>query len=419
MRTHRALAPTLLHVFPGFEGGGAQLRMASILNAIGDEFRHQIIAIDGNVDAAGALDPALGAEFHPAPARSGSLPAANAFRRAVRALRPDAVLTYNWGAIDASIGARLAGCTVIHNECGFGADEAVTLKRRRVWTRRIILNTIFRTVVTSANMLRIARTQFRIPAAKAQLIRTGVDVERYRPGRNTEGRLSMGMSASEILFGYAGGLRPEKNLPLMIRALHEARIPNARLLLIGDGPRRGALEELTRQLGVAGQVIFAGHVSDPLPYLLMLDAFVMSSSTEQVSNALLEAMACGLPVVCTDVGDSRELLGPAGERFVVPPGDTGALTQALREVAANGERRVALGVANRERSVAEYGKDKMVREYAALFQAAVEHQRGSVKRQPRTALLGDTTAEISLSPRGMGSSESSRIDEPPCRYPHR
>lgn len=382
-------APVLLHVFPGFEGGGAQLRMASILNALGEEFQHRIVAVNGNVQAAGVLDPALAVGFDPPPGRRGLLGAVDGFRRIVRRVAPDVVVTYNWGTIEAVIGARLARATVIHNECGFGADEAIALKRRRVWTRKMVLHTVYRTVVTSANMLRTARNRFGLPAEKAQLIRTGVDVERYRPGRNGEGREAMGVGAEEILFGYTGGLRPEKNLPLLIRAFRDARIPKSRLLLVGDGACRDALRELTRELGLSDRVIFAGHARDPLPYLLTMDAFVMSSDTEQVSNAMLEAMACGLPVVCTDVGDSRELIGPPGAGFAVPPRDATALSAALREM-ASGRTRALLGPANRARAVREYGKDKMVGEYAALFRCAVEHHRERLKRWPQRGLLPDT-----------------------------
>ncbi len=366
--------PNLLHIFPSFGSGGAQLLTASIINALGHEFAHRIMAIDGDLGASAAIDSAIHVEFCPAPSHARPFTAPSAFRRTVQELRPALVLTYNWGAIEAVMGARMAGCTVIHNECGFGADEAVKLKRRRIWTRRLVLNTIFRTVATSANMLRIARRQFGLSARKAQLIRTGVDVVRFRPGRNTPGRISLGVSEQTVLFGYIGGLRPEKNLPLMMRAFGDAQIPNAKLILVGDGPCRRSLEDLVRELCIADAVIFAGHVMDPLPYLLMLDVFVMSSSTEQLPNALLEAMACGLPVVCTDVGDSRETLGAAAEGCVVRPGDLDDFVQALRAMANNSDRRTSLGAANRKLSATHYCKENMVREYAALFHAALDHR---------------------------------------------
>src|SRR5260370_15277497 len=106
------------------------------MNALGREFAHRIMAIDGDLSAAAAIDPSIRAEFCTAPPQKG-LFTAPAFLRAVQMLRPALVLTYNWGAIEAVIGARMAGCTVIHNDSGFGSDEAVQLKRRRICTRKL------------------------------------------------------------------------------------------------------------------------------------------------------------------------------------------------------------------------------------------------------------------------------------------
>jgi L-malate glycosyltransferase len=367
-------APKLLYVFPGFPAAGAQLRMVSIMNALGDSFSHRIIALDGDLSAAEALSRDIDATVEGPPTPKAGL---LAFRSLVKSHLPAAVLTYNWGAIDATIGARMAGvCPVIHNECGFGPDEATTLKRRRVWTRRLVLNSIFQTVVTSANMLRIVRKEFRLPPHKARLIQTGVDASRYRPCRNPALRRAWGVADREILFGYLGGLRPEKNLELLLRAFHEAALPEAKLALAGVGSRRAELERLAAELFLSDRVIFAGHQSDAPAYLAALDVFTMSSLTEQVSNAQLEAMAAGLPVICTDVGDSRELLGGAADDCVVASRDQTGYATALRRLAVNPERRAELGAANRCRAVEHYSSDRMVREYAELLQSAAA-RRGS------------------------------------------
>ena len=363
-------APRLLHVFPGFGPGGTQLRMVSIINSLGARFAHRVISLDGNTTAANAFAGVeVTVEGPPAPAKT---PRPLVFRAMVRKMRPAAVLTYNWGAIDATLGARLARvCPVIHNECGFGADEAQRLIRRRVWTRRLILNSIYRTAVTSETMLKIALRDFKLPPRKVQLIRTGVDVDRYRPMANRERRDTFGAADGALVLGYLGGLRPEKNLSMLIRSYHTADLPNSKLVLIGEGPCRGDLERLAKELRIADRVIFAGHRPEPSRYLADLDVFVMSSVTEQVSNAQLEAMACGLPVICTNAGDSGELLGQNASVCVVEPNNEAAYTDALRRIAADRNLRMSLGTANRERAVRLYSKDRMVNEYAALFEAAL------------------------------------------------
>ena len=378
--------PQLLHVFPSFGAGGTQLRMASIINALGSSFGHHVISMDGEFGASRAVN-GVQLKVSSAPSQYRGLPNAFAFRNAVRRLRPAAVLTYNWGAIDAVLGARLAAfCPVIHNECGFGEDESITLKRRRVWARRFILRTVFRTVVTSQTMLTIAKTQYKLRSDKIQLIRTGVDVNRYQPSRNTAGRMSLGVGDKDLLWGYIGGLRPEKNLGLLLRAFKSARLPNSKLLLVGDGPCRRELEALARSLCIADRTIFAGHQTNPARYLAMLDCFVMSSATEQISNAQLEAMASGLPVICTDVGDSRALLGEEAECCVVPPGDAVSYARALQNLASSAPLRAGLGSVNRRRSIDSYSKDRMVREYAALLECALNQRQATNVQRFRVRL---------------------------------
>ena len=266
----------------------------------GPAFSHHIISLDGGRNALSALDTNVDVTFSEAPVNSGGWSRVLFFRGLVTALRPAAVLTYNWGTIEATSGARIASiCPVIHNECGFGPDEANVLLRRRVWARRAILNAIFRTVVTSKTLLSIALTQYKLAPGKVQLIGTGVDVNRFHPHRDRFGRENLGATEDDVLFGYVGGLRPEKNLDLLLYSFHASQLPNSKLLLVGEGPCRPELENLVRKLDLQGKVIFAGHHADPAPVLGMLDAFVMSSLTEQVSNAQLEAMASGLPVICT------------------------------------------------------------------------------------------------------------------------
>ena len=363
--------PELLHVFPGFGPAGTQLRMVSILNALGKSFRHRIIALDGNVGAAQAFAPDIEVSLESAPAAASSGHRTFAFRNLVKERLPAAVVTYNWGAIEVTLGARFAACCpVIHNECGFGVEESGTLIRRRVWTRRILLNTIFRTVVTSETMFAIARHQYKITARKVQFIRTGVDVTRYRPQQHRAPRETLGLKPGALLFGYLGGLRAEKNLGMLVRAFHSASIPGATLVLAGDGPCRQELMGLVAKLDLGDKVIFAGHQTDSASYLAMLDVFVMSSDTEQVSNALLEAMASGLPVVCTDVGDSRALLGEAAN-FLAAPRDEQAYVQLLRKLSTDAGLRARLGSANRIRAVTCYPMNRMIAEYGKLFEDAV------------------------------------------------
>ena len=363
----------LLHVFPTFGPGGTELRMASIINGLGEAFVHTIVALNGQKGAAERLNPDVAVEFLQAPSGRGSLLYPLALRRAVLSARPDLLVTYNWGAIDAVLGCMIAPpCPMVHNECGFGPDEASHLKTRRVWVRRVALRRVFCTIVVSRLLHRLARTRFLLSEAKLRFIQTGVDTERFTPRRNRELRRQWGIDDETVVFGFAGGLRGEKNLHLLLTAFSEATLPgDARLVLIGDGPDRAELEQLVENLGIRERVSFRGHTSDISQVMPAFDVFVMSSRTEQTPNALLEAMACGLPVIATDVGDCAALVGASGASFIVGSNDRAGYAGALGRMAASKHLRAELGALNRSRAVTEFSKMRMIQEYREVYEAAV------------------------------------------------
>ncbi len=375
--------PHLLHVFPSFGTGGAEIRVTSIMNSLGASMSHTVLALNGNLEAAGRVKRPVELRIVPPPPGQGSPLYPLKLRNAIRHIQPDALVTYNWGAMDAVIGASIGSlCPIIHNECGFGADEATRLKRRRVLTRRIVLNRIYKTVVVSTTALNLALHCFKLRPSKVQFIRTGVDAERFQPRRNHAWRERHGIPDGAVLFGYVGGLREEKNAQLLVRAFAEARLPNAWLALIGDGPCRRELEGLRDELGLGEKLIFEGQVADTAPYLAAFDVFALSSLTEQTPNALLEAMACGLPAITTRVGDVPEILGACPGPAPVAPYDLGAYVEAMRVMAGQPELRAAAGAANRQRVTSHYSLERMSREYAALYQAAAGSALAQLRQKP-------------------------------------
>jgi glycosyltransferase involved in cell wall biosynthesis len=279
------------------------------------------------------------------------------------------VVTYNWGAIESVAVSIVRHCPIIHTEDGFGPDEAVKLHSRRVWVRRLLLPRVHCTVVPSRTLLKIASDKYRLSAGKVRLIVNGVDPIRFQPARDPELREQLGCGEDTVVFGYVGYLRPEKNLLLLLEAFARAGIDNSRLILIGDGDQRGALEQKARELGISDSVVFAGHVSQPDRYFAVLDVFTMSSITEQMPISLLEAMACGLPVICTDVGDSGELAGGVPPA-VVPSRDLDAYTHSICLLAGDSTLRKKLGDANRQRCLRDFTLDRMIHQYEEVYFAA-------------------------------------------------
>lgn len=370
----------LMHVFPDFGPGGAELRVVKIMNGMGPAVRHTVLSLWGTTTARSHIESDIDVAFVEPPGLPVSirkLPVGYFLRlqERIRSARPDVLLTYNFGALYAVIAAWLGRiCPVIHNECGFGADEAIKLKTARVLARRVVLNRIFGVAVTSRTMQEIAIRQFKLPSQKVHWIRTGVDVARFRPGLPRLWRKQLGIPDGQVVIGFLGAFRPEKNLPLLLRAFAAAQLPNTRLLLIGEGGQRAELEGLAQSLGLGDRILLPGYAPDPAAALAAVDLFALSSCTEQTSNSLLEAMACGLPAVVTNVGDSRELLGDAPSSVVVPSEDERAYAAALAAMASSPELRAEWGERNRRRCLAEFPLDRMIREYKAMYYAAYASQ---------------------------------------------
>jgi glycosyltransferase involved in cell wall biosynthesis len=152
---------------------------------------------------------------------------------------------------------------------------------------------------------------------------------------------------------------------MMIEAFRQAAIPQARLVLVGDGPCR---TELEAQAGE--RVIFAGLAPKPEEWYAAMDVFCLSSMTEQMPVSLLEAMACGLPALCTNVGDVSDMLGATAPPTVTPPGDATGYAHAMRMLAASPALRAELGAANRKLCTANYSLSRMVAAYAEVYRAA-------------------------------------------------
>ena len=356
----------LLSVFPTFAVGGAQIRFVTLANHFGPEWRHAIVSMDGALTARDRLDPALAVEFPHIEINKGDmLGNARRFRAALRALRPDALLTHNFGSIEWSIANRLALARQVHVEDGFGPEERERQLPRRVWLRRVFLRG--RTVaLPSQTLMRIASETWRLDRRRLHYVPNGIDLAVFA-GPPTA---NLWPGAGPVV-GTVAALRPEKNIARLIRAFHHATTGTpARLVLIGDGPERSALERLVEQLGIRGLVHFAGHVAQPAALIKALDVFAMSSDTEQMPISLLEAMAAGLPVTATDVGDIRAMLPEEGHDFVTLRDDA-ALGLAVSALIRDGELRARLGEANRRKAERDFGQDKMFARWADLLGGSV------------------------------------------------
>lgn len=348
------MTPLLLHAFPGFTTGGAQRRFAAVANRWGRDFRHAIVAMDGVTDARHLLDPGLDVTFPDFAIRKGdTFGMLRAMRALLRRLRPGTLVTSNWGTIEWAIANRLPRIPHLHMEDGFGPEERDRQLPRRVLARRLLLRRA-RLLVPSRNLERIAREEWRLEPI---YVANGVDLVRFTPVE----RAAHGVP----VIGTVAGLRPEKNLARLLHACAiAARTVPHRLLVVGDGPERGALEALARQLGVEAE--FAGPIANPAPLYARMDIFALSSDTEQMPLSVLEAMACGLPVAATAVGDVAAMVAEANRPFLTPR-EPEPLAAAFAMLLADPGLRERVGANNRARAEFVYDQEAMFATHAALW----------------------------------------------------
>ncbi len=209
-----------------------------------------------------------------------------------------------------------------------------------------------------------------VPPERIVAIPNGVDVERFRPAAGEERaalRGALGLPPGPLVV-YTGRLSPEKGVDVLVAAWPRvvARIPSARLWMLGDGAERARLLEAARGAGVADGIALPGPVADVAPYVRAADAAVLPSRTEGMPVALLEAMACGVPVVATAVGGSAEVLRDGVTGRLVPPERpealADALVEALSDPAAQGRARAA-----RAEVVARYGLDRVADAFLEVY----------------------------------------------------
>lgn len=302
----------------------------------GDGFQHTVVTLR----AAGPL-----AEFLPDDVACRALGIAGSSRLGwsrlagiLRRIRPDVIHARGAGCwSDTTLASTmLPSARVV---LGFhGWDTAGSLSRSvRVAAGIARRNGAAFLAVSTRLRARLA-AEIAVPADDIEVLTHGVDNRRFHPlsmDQRNQLRRSLGFAERDLVIGTVASLTLIKRHDLLLQAFAEISRDNlrVRLILLGEGPERANLEALARQLGMTARVVFLGYRNDVQDVLPALDVYACTSDSEGRSNALLEALATGLPVVSTDVGDHAAVLGGDSAGMIVPTGDIAALVTALRRLA--------------------------------------------------------------------------------------
>lgn len=374
MMSDQAHKPLILHVLDRFDIGGMEIVALNLMTHTRDRYDHRVLCLRDVGRLAERLE-AVGIPVDTVGKQPGKdLGAYLRLWKRLRALHPDVVHTYNVGAIDVAIWARLAGVRrVVHAEHGRDVSDPNGNNSKYRWLRRTLAPSISRFVPVSEDLDRWLCQDIGIAADKVELIRNGVDTTRYRPREADEQEAGQREFAPEdaTLIGSVGRLDAVKAFDTLIAAVAElnqiAPACNPHLVIVGDGPERAALDARIDALGVADRVTLAGLRHDIDEILPNLDIYACSSIAEGISLTLLEAMASGLPIVATRVGGNPELVVDGQTGRLVPAGNSQTMAAALRGLAESPEELTKMGHAARERVCERFSLETMNAGYTDLY----------------------------------------------------
>ena len=308
--------------------GGIQVMVLELHRLLAANLDVHVVSIEGTIErlnGAWSRAAALENRLHALDKQPGvDLKVLVRLTHLLREVCPVAVHTHHIGPLlYGGLAARLAGIRrLVHTE--HDAWHLAEPRRRRL--QRAALAVLRPRLVADAQAVAVALRRA-IPEARPLVIPNGIDTSLFLPGDRRMARRALRLPDSGRLIGSAGRLEPVKGHALLIEAL--AALPtDVTLVLAGDGSQRPILEALAARLGVAERVHFLGHIDSIVTFYRALDVFCLPSVAEGLPLSVLEAQACGVAAVVTDVGGVRDALAPEIS-LAVPAGDSKQLAAAL------------------------------------------------------------------------------------------
>lgn len=373
-------APLIVHVVYRFAIGGLENGLINLVNRLPrDLARHRIIALCGvdptfmqRIDRSNCEVEDLAGDPRQQTARQ--LP--KIFRR-FRSLRPALVHTRNIATLECQYAAWAARVSKrVHGEHGWDDADQYGSNARYTRLRRISRHVVHREIALSSRTADYLRDIVGVPAPMIRAIYNGVDTSRFAPAdqsTDVSEPADWPFGPGHFVIGTVGRLSSVKNQSLLCRAFGALRghdpafRERARLVVVGSGPDRAALEQILEQSGSLEAAWFTGDRSDIPALLRRLDVFALTSRAEGLSNSILEAMATALPVIATDVGGNPEQVAPGKTGTLITSEGADDLASALAAYFKDPELRRSHGLAARSATLARFSLTGMIDAYASLY----------------------------------------------------
>lgn len=370
--------PLILHVIHRLDTGGLENGLVNLINRLPEQrFRHAIACMTDFTDFRQRIERS-DVEIVALNKRPGLDPGAQVrLYQTIRRLRPNIVHGRNLAALDGLLPARLAGVRAcLHGEHGRDESDPDGRSSKRLWLRRLHAPLVSHFSTVSDDLRRYLIEGVGIAASRVTRIYNGVDTQRFAPAMSPY-RSAFPSALRDprlLIFGVVGRLQAVKDVPGLVQAFAIASRSAGsegktfRLVVVGEGPERLRIEAEVRRNSLDDQVVLLGERSDIPRLAVGFDVFVMGSIAEGISNTLLEAMACGLPVIATRVGGNPELVEAERTGLLVPRQDPQEMARAMSRYAHDAALRAQHGAAGRERAERQFSLDAMTRGYLELYE---------------------------------------------------
>lgn len=378
--------PLIAHVMFRFDTGGLENGIVNLINHMPeDRFRHAVVALTEVTEFRQRIrrtdvqfvslnkPPGQGLWQYPK------------WYRLFRHMRPDIVHTRNLAALECQLPAWAARVPVrIHGEHGRDVGDLDGSNRTNQRIRRFYKPYVHHYLALSRDLAEYLTQRVGVPAERITQVYNGVDTEVFQPSPAGPQRID-GCPfdpAQHWIVGTVGRMQPVKDQVMLARAFVHALEQSPalrnrlRLVMVGDGPLRAQVVSVLHSAGMTDLAWLPGERTDVATIMQGLHAFVLPSLAEGISNTILEAMACALPVIATDVGGNADLVAKGKTGDIIVAADPLAMANRILQLAHEPERARDMGVAGRRRVEASFSMQAMVQNYQYVYDMQLQRIRG-------------------------------------------
>lgn len=364
----------ILHIVNSLDPGGMENGVVNMIHALQGDFKFKVACLEREGKFAQRL-PKPEQVVVVGKQRGFSLQAAIRLRAEIVRYNPDVIHTHNLGPLIYASLATLGGLSkpILHGEHSqLNLDE---LGKKRMRQRRVLYRCCRKVhTVSHSQREELIGNGF----SNISTVVNGVDIARFFPGSKEAGRTQLGIPLDALVMGIVGRFGPFKNHSALLEAfeLLAAEVPSLYLLIVGaGGPEEYRVKSQAANLKARGRVAFSGFQPEPRPFYQAMDFLIVPSINEGLSNAVLEAKACGVPVLAHTACGNAEVINSGHEGIVADLANSRSIYHRVREFLTQRSQFSLWSKNSRERAVREFSMDSMAKGYTALYQSIRQRQK--------------------------------------------